>query len=51
MSQETIEIVRRCYEADERRDVSAMLEDAGPDLVNYRPELVAATYHWPEGYA
>jgi ketosteroid isomerase-like protein len=50
MSQENVEIIRRTYEAFERGDISAVLDDADPGLVTYRADPEAATWHGPEGF-
>jgi ketosteroid isomerase-like protein len=50
MSQENVEIVRGTYAAFERGDISAALDDAAPDLVTYRADPEAATWHGPEGF-
>jgi ketosteroid isomerase-like protein len=50
MSQENVEIVRRSYMAFERGEVSAALDDAHPDVVTYRAEPEARTWHGPEGF-
>ena len=51
MSQENVEIVRRGYEAFERRDIAAMLGDVHPNLVSHRapPQPDAGTWNGPEG--
>ena len=50
MSQENVEIIRRTYASFERGDISAVLHDADPDLVTYRADPEAATWHGPEGF-
>lgn len=48
MSAENVEIVRRIYDADARRDVAAARELLDPEIeVEYRGQLIdkAATYH------
>jgi ketosteroid isomerase-like protein len=50
MSQENVEIVRGTYAAFERGDISAVLDPADPDLVTYRADPEAATWHGPEGF-
>jgi len=50
MSQENVEIVRRTYAAFERGDLEAALEDADPNLITYREEPEARTWHGREGF-
>jgi ketosteroid isomerase-like protein len=49
MSQTNVELVRRAYEAYDRGDLAGMLHDVHPDVVTYREDPDAATYHGPEG--
>jgi ketosteroid isomerase-like protein len=50
MSEENVEIVRRAYAAFERGDVYAVLNDADPDLITYRADPEARTWHGPDGF-
>jgi ketosteroid isomerase-like protein len=49
MSQENVELVRRSYEAFERGDLEEARKSVDPEMVIYRWELDAATYHGWEG--
>jgi ketosteroid isomerase-like protein len=50
MSQETVEIVRRAWEAWERGDLTGWLELTSDDLVTRRVGLDNATYQGKEGF-
>src|SRR6266550_7483692 len=50
MSQENVEIVRHTYAAFERGDLSAALDNADPDLVTYRADPEARTWHGHDGF-
>jgi ketosteroid isomerase-like protein len=50
VSRENLEIVRAGYDAYARGDLEAMLADMDPELVTYRDEPDAATFHGPEGF-
>ncbi len=50
MSRENLEIVRRGYDAYAQGDMEAMLASMDPELVTYRDEPDAATFHGPEGF-
>jgi len=50
MSQETVDLIRRGFAAFELGDLSQILDLLADDLVTYRAEPDAATYHGKEGY-
>src|SRR5215203_2781284 len=50
MSQETVDLIRRGFGAFELGDLSQILDLLADDLVTYRAEPDAATYHGKEGY-
>ena len=52
MSEENVEIVRRGWEAFDRGDLSAAMEDMSPDIETYvaPPAPVTGTYHGIEGW-
>jgi ketosteroid isomerase-like protein len=50
MSQEDLEIVRQANEAFESGDLSAAMRAVHPDLVTYRADPDAGTFHGREGF-
>jgi ketosteroid isomerase-like protein len=50
MSQENVEVVRRSYAAFESGDVSVALDSADPDMITYRADPEARTWHGPDGF-
>jgi ketosteroid isomerase-like protein len=49
MSEETLEIVRRAYQAYNRGDIATMLANADPEMITYREDPDGATFDGPEG--
>jgi ketosteroid isomerase-like protein len=50
MSQENVELIRRGFAAFERGDVTEMLDLMADDLLTYRADPDAATFHGKEGF-
>jgi ketosteroid isomerase-like protein len=50
MSQENVEVVRRTNEAFESGDLPAAMRAVHPDLVTYRADPDAGTFHGREGF-
>ena len=50
MSRETVEIVRRGYEAYARGDLDAVLDDIDPEMITYRADPDGAIFKGSEGF-